>query len=101
MRYDNLAQQLRLDPRRYLWFGPWWWTIKKAMNDTGERMGPEDDAGTRALLEKVAGGPEEALKRAMRHYTLTTGAMPNHKFTLPSGEPYFLYDEDVTARAMT
>ncbi len=99
MRYDILASQLRQDPRRYLWFGPWWWTIKKAMAAAGENFGPEDDTYARTLMESTAPTPEDAIKRAMRHYDRMTGAFRNHDFTLPNGQPYFLNDPDVLMHA--
>ncbi|ABW35060.1 hypothetical protein Dgeo_3019 (plasmid) [Deinococcus geothermalis DSM 11300] len=101
MRYDHLASQLRRWPERYLWFGPYWWSIKRALGRAGYDFGPSDDPGTRGLIERACGGPEAAERRAMQVYTQNTGALRNHAFTLPDGEPYFLHDEDVTAHAVT
>ncbi len=92
---NQLAAELRQDPRRYLWFGPWWWTVKRALNAAGQHFGHEDEPGTRAILEGQCSGPDDALKRAMRHYEQNKGALRNHNFTL-SGQPYFLHDDEVT-----
>lgn len=100
MRYDYLAAQLKQYPERYLWFGPYWWSIKRALARAGFNFGPSDDPGTRGLMEKANGGAEAAERQAMRAYARNTGALRNHSFTLPNGESYFLHDEDVTAHSI-
>ncbi len=101
MKLDLLAAQIRRWPDRYLWFGPWWWVVKAAMRDAGLPVGHADEPGTRAVLERAAGGRAAALKAAMRCFEEQSGSFPNHHFTLPDGEAYFLHDDDVGAAALT
>lgn len=94
MRYDLLADQLRKYPERYLWFGPYWWTVKRALAAAGFHFGHDDDPYARSQMEAEGSEP---IREAMQMFRDNAGGFRNHDFTLPDGTPYFLHDDEMTA----
>lgn len=100
MRYDHLADQLKKFPERYKWFGPYWFTVKKKLNDEGFNFGTEDEPGTRQqILDYHGGKEEEAFRAALHHYRDHTGIFGGHDWKLPDGSDYFLHDAEMSAHS--
>ncbi|MER3481734.1 MAG: hypothetical protein C4327_15055 [Meiothermus sp.] len=98
--YDSVADYLHKQPNDYLYFGPYWWVLKRELKQNGFDFGPNDEPHTVERLIKLHGSLEAARKAGMRYYRGLVGGYVDGNHTMPdNGEEYYLSDPDVYAAA--
>lgn len=94
---EVVAGRLKQDPRRYLDYGVWWWSLKELLNQEGYGLGNQSDPTVATIYKMEI--PEETLIAAeeFRSKYLRTQFIYNNKFMVDSndGGIYTLYDSDM------
>jgi hypothetical protein len=95
----NVVQMLQTDPKRYKYFGVWWWPVKALLKRAGYgpdqlyMLGSYQDANTAAMVPRE--GLEDTLRAAFTEYGHNArygrsgGVVEN-----PDGELVTIFDED-------
>jgi len=65
--YDSVADYIQKDPSRYLYFGPYWWVLKRLLKQNGFDFGPNDEPQTVERLVRLHGSLEAARTAGMRY----------------------------------
>ena len=91
-----IRKRLALDPIRYRDYGPYWWAVKKLLNESGFYMGEDDDAGVRSVYRGANAAETIVMADMFRDLYLSTFFVGANQFDLDgSGEPWSLWDEDM------
>lgn len=100
---QTIAERLRKAPAKYLEFGPYWWSVKRALGALGYDLGRQDDAIIRAeyggdLHDFAALVVGEMFKDEYR----ATWFVGNAQFWLDAdtAESYVLFDLDMQSRVL-
>lgn len=94
--YNSLADYLRKNPSHYLYFGPYWWLVKRLLRENGHNFGPNDEPRTVERLVKYHGSLEAAFDAAMEYYQGLVGGYVDGHHNMPDDfEEYYLSDPDV------
>lgn len=98
--YDSFANYIRKNPSHYLYFGPYWWVLKRLLKQNGYNFGPNDEPHTVDRLVRLHGSLEAARAAGMRYYQgLRGGYVDGHHSMPDTGEDYYLSDPDVYVAA--
>lgn len=91
-----IRKRLALDPIRYRDYGPYWWAVKKLLNESEFYMGEDADAGIWSVY-RGANAAETIVKADMfRNLYLSNFFVGANQFNLDgSGELWSLWDEDM------
>lgn len=96
-----IRRRLQAKPLQYREFGPYWWALKKVLNDSGAALGEHCDV--LVASEYVGRSAEETLvmAEAFKDIYRARYFVGNNVFTLePDGvEVYQLFDPDMEALA--
>jgi len=92
-----IAGRLQQDPRRYRDYGPWWWSLKDAMNRNGYSLGSQSDP----LIARAYRFDEDVhtliAADEFRTAYLKTHIVYANQFLLDADSPelWTLYDDDM------
>lgn len=96
-----IERRLAKDPLRYRDYGPYWWSLKALLIDSGRELGERDDPMVRAAYQ--GGTPAETIVMADEFRTryLATQAVGTNQFILDgeTGATYTLEDADMEGLA--
>lgn len=96
VKWDKIADLAKRDPKNYLSYGAYWWSIKRLCREHGFDLGSNDDTEAREACESANPDPLELWYACVDHsqahtkYTFRNGVC-----NLPDGTPYTLHDPDM------
>ncbi len=97
-----IVRDLQVTPRRYRWFGVWWWPVKAMLRRAGMAplIGPElgtyMDAEAVAALPRALLTPGHVLAEAAREYQFAARLDPGREWAdTPAGDRVRIHDPDM------
>lgn len=102
MNLTNIADHIRKNPERYLWFGPYWWSVKEILRAKRiHNFGLNDEPLTRATIDVFCNNdPDTVMQRAMQYYQTRINCFNPQYSAMPDGTSYYLHDPDVLSQAV-
>lgn len=95
-----VSRRLAKDPSRYLDYGPWWWSLKAALNANGYHYGEEFDSVVAAEYRGRTDVETLVLADQFRTEWLESAQVGTVNFRLSEeGDDYILFDVDMEMKA--
>jgi hypothetical protein len=93
-----VSRRLALAPRRYLDYGPYWWSVKRVLNADGRQMGDYTDPSVESAYRGATDAETMVAAELFRDEYLRTRPLGSADHELTQGETYTLFDPDMAGR---
>lgn len=94
-----VSRRLAANPLRYRDYGPYWWGVKRLLNDAEHAVGDEFDPVVASEYSGSNGAETLVMAEMFRDENIATRPIGSNVFTIAEGVDYILFDKDMEERA--